>query len=63
MFGGGFDVIFLDEVPTLDMRDLNRTRRFITLIDALYEANVIVVIRAAAEPSRLVRGGQECCRG
>ena len=50
---GAFDVIFLDEVPTLDMRDLNRTRRFITLIDALYEANVIVVIRAAAEPSRL----------
>ena len=35
------------------MRDLNRTRRFITLIDALYEANVIVVIRAAASPQRL----------
>mmetsp|Transcript_22763 Transcript_22763/g.70399 ORF Transcript_22763/g.70399 Transcript_22763/m.70399 type:complete len:205 (+) Transcript_22763:655-1269(+) len=35
------------------MRDLNRTRRFITLIDALYEQDVIVVCRAAAPPFSL----------
>lgn len=48
-----FDILFLDDVPTLDMRDLNRTRRFITLIDALYEADVIVVIRASSTPQHL----------
>ena len=39
-----FDALFIDEIPRLDMRDLNRTRRFITLIDALRRGGVAIFI-------------------
>ena len=48
-----FDLLFVDAVPLLDVRDLNRTRRFITLVDALYEHHCTLVCRAAAPPLSL----------
>lgn len=48
-----FRIVFLDAVPVLDLGDLNRTRRFITLVDTFYENYVILVVRAAARPARL----------
>lgn len=48
-----FRIVFLDAVPILDLGDLNRTRRFITLVDTFYENYVILVVRAAAQPARL----------
>ncbi|KAJ8602274.1 hypothetical protein CTAYLR_003676 [Chrysophaeum taylorii] len=48
-----FGVVFLDKIPLLDLSDLNRTRRFITLVDALYESRVVLVAHAEAPPTRL----------
>ena len=52
-----FNTVLIDCVPTLspDQRDL--ARRFVTLIDALYEHRVNVVIAAAAPPERLYPSG------
>ncbi|MEZ5833337.1 MAG: cell division protein ZapE [Dongiaceae bacterium] len=52
-----FNTVLIDCVPTLssDQRDL--ARRFMTLIDELYEHRVNVVIAAAAPPERLYPSG------
>ncbi|MBA4097531.1 MAG: cell division protein ZapE [Rhodospirillum sp.] len=52
-----FNTVLIDCVPTLspDQRDV--ARRFVTLIDALYEHRVNVVIAAAAPPERLYPSG------
>jgi cell division protein ZapE len=52
-----FNTVLIDCVPTLspDQRDL--ARRFVTLIDQLYEHRVNVVIAAAAPPERLYPSG------
>jgi len=43
-----FHTIFVESVPQLSFNDINRVRRFITLIDSLYEKRVRLVISAAA---------------
>lgn len=52
-----FDVVLLDRVPRLteDLRD--QARRFMVLIDELYEHKVTVVIAAADAPERLYPSG------
>ncbi|GIT92722.1 cell division protein ZapE [Jannaschia pagri] len=49
-------VLILTDVPQLDGAHGNEARRFITLIDALYEAKVRVIVSAAAEPEDLSSG-------
>ena len=46
-------VLVLDDIPQLSRRNFNEARRFVTLVDALYEARVQLVASAAAEPERL----------
>lgn len=46
-------VLFIADVPRLSSENYNAARRFVTLIDALYEARVRVVISAADTPERL----------
>ncbi|MEM7710821.1 MAG: cell division protein ZapE [Pseudomonadota bacterium] len=46
-------VLILTEVPVLDGAHGNEVRRFVTLIDALYEARVVLVVSAAAMPEDL----------
>uniref|UniRef100_A0A7S3JPQ8 EF-hand domain-containing protein n=1 Tax=Aureoumbra lagunensis TaxID=44058 RepID=A0A7S3JPQ8_9STRA len=46
-------VVFVDGVPIMDLNDLDRARRFITLLDALYDNDCVVVIYAATEPEFL----------
>ncbi|KAJ1450761.1 AFG1-like ATPase-domain-containing protein [Pelagophyceae sp. CCMP2097] len=58
-----FDTVVLDAVPVLDLHDLNRTRRLITLVDALYECHVKVIIRAAAPPLQLFRSDKAAPAG
>ena len=41
-----FSTIFLEDIPQLKIQDMNVVRRFITLVDALYENNVILIIHA-----------------
>ncbi len=54
---GRFHTLFLDAVPVLDPARRDEARRFVTLVDALYEARVRVVVRAAAGPDALYPTG------
>ena len=51
-----FHTIFVDRIPVLDEGERNAAKRFIILIDALYDSNVKLVASAAAEPDALYRG-------
>ncbi len=53
-----FDTFFLDRVPILSRAKNNEAKRFVTLIDALYEAKVRLYMSAAAEPERLYLEGE-----
>lgn len=48
-----FATVFISEVPILTLSQRNELRRFITLIDTLYEHRVKVVISAPVPPSKL----------
>ena len=54
---GRYHTIVLEEVPRLAEGRRNEARRFITLIDALYEHRVKLVISADAPPEQLYRSG------
>lgn len=49
-----FRILFLDLVPRLDAAQLDAARRFVILVDALYEARCGLVIRAEVEPDALM---------
>ncbi|KAG9234384.1 AFG1-like ATPase-domain-containing protein [Amylocarpus encephaloides] len=48
-----FHTFILDQVPTLHLSQKNEARRFITLLDALYEARCKLVVRAGNDPDHL----------
>lgn len=48
-----FTTVFIEGVPILSPSNRNEAKRFVTLIDALYEAGTKTVILADAEPSLL----------
>ena len=54
---GAVRVLMLDDIPRLSAANYNEARRFVTLIDALYEAKVRVVASAADAPERLYLEG------
>ncbi|EED93361.1 predicted protein, partial [Thalassiosira pseudonana CCMP1335] len=51
-----FRVVMLENIPLLSLKHPDRARRFITLIDELYEANCCLVCSAADVIDRLFRG-------
>ena len=51
-------VLVLDEIPRLGSENYNQARRFVTLIDALYEARVRLIASAADVPERLYIEGE-----
>ncbi len=51
-------VLFIDEIPQLSRSNFNEARRFVTLIDALYERRVRLVCTAAAKPEMLYVEGE-----
>ncbi len=51
-----FHTLFLADVPLFDGRNDDAARRFIALIDELYDRRVRLVLSAAAEPTHLYRG-------
>ncbi|MBV7377448.1 cell division protein ZapE [Maritimibacter dapengensis] len=51
-------VLVLDDIPTLSRQNFNEAKRFVTLIDALYEAHVRLIASAAAEPEFLYLEGE-----
>jgi cell division protein ZapE len=50
-------VLVLEDIPQLSVSNYNEAKRFVTLIDALYEARVRLVASAADEPERLYNEG------
>jgi cell division protein ZapE len=51
-------VLVLEDIPRLSRSNFNEAKRFVTLIDALYEAGVRLVCSAAAEPELLYVEGE-----
>ncbi|PRX31189.1 cell division protein ZapE [Meinhardsimonia xiamenensis] len=51
-------VLILEEVPRLSAANYNEARRFVTLIDTLYEARVHLIVSAADVPERLYVEGE-----
>ena len=54
---GAIRVLVLENVPCLSRTNYNEAKRFVTLIDALYEARVGLVMSAAELPERLYLEG------
>ncbi len=50
-------VLIVEDIPHLSATNYNEARRFVTLIDALYEARVRLICSAADEPERLYLEG------
>ncbi len=51
-------VLVLEEIPLLSRQNFNEAKRFVTLIDALYEARVRLICSAAATPEFLYVEGE-----
>ncbi len=51
-------VLILAGIPLLSRAGNNEAKRFVTLVDALYEAKVVLICSAAAEPDRLYPEGE-----
>jgi cell division protein ZapE len=52
-----FHTVFLEDLPRLDPSRRNEAARFVTLVDALYEAGAKLVVLAEAEPETLYPAG------
>jgi cell division protein ZapE len=48
-----YDTVFVEGVPMLGAQDVNAVRRFILLVDELYQAKLRVVLQAAKAPNLL----------
>ena len=51
-------VLILEDIPRLSSENYNQARRFVTLIDALYEAKVKLIATAADTPENLYIEGE-----
>lgn len=51
------EVLLLDDIPKLSRANNNEAKRFVTLIDTLYEAKVRLICSAADVPERLYEAG------
>jgi len=54
---GAIRVLVLENVPCLSRSNYNEAKRFVILIDALYEARVRLIMSAAEVPERLYLEG------
>ena len=52
----GSHTLLLANVPVLDAAHENAARRFIALVDELYDRNVNLIVSAAAAPGEFYRG-------
>jgi cell division protein ZapE len=53
-----FHTLVLDHIPVIVPSEQNEAKRFIILIDALYDMRVKLIASAAAEPETLYSGGE-----
>jgi cell division protein ZapE len=52
-----FHTVIMDGIPVLTPAERNAARRFVNLIDTLYDARVCLIAAAAAEPDQLYASG------
>ena len=52
-----FQTLILENVPVMSREMPNEAKRFVTLIDALYETRTKLIMSAAAEPDQLYKSG------
>ena len=52
------DILIVEEVPRLSRANFNEAKRFVTLVDTLYEAKVRLICSAAASPEFLYIEGE-----
>lgn len=50
--------LIIDSIPRLSISNYNEAKRFVTLVDALYEAHVRLIASAADEPEHLYNEGE-----
>jgi len=55
---GAVRALILEDIPQLSSSNYNEAKRFVTLIDALYEAKVRLICSAAEAPERLYVEGE-----
>ena len=53
----GFHTLLIEDIPTLVPAQRNEARRFVTLIDTLYDNGVCLIASAAAEPDKIYPDG------
>lgn len=53
-----FHTLLIEGVPVMDDNDANRARRFVHLIDELYDRRVNLILGAEAEPLKLYTGSK-----
>jgi cell division protein ZapE len=51
-----FHTVLVDHIPVMTFETRNAAKRFIILVDTLYDTNVKLIASAAAEPDALYRG-------
>ena len=51
-------VLIIDNIPKLGREQNNQAKRFVTLIDVLYEQKVILVASAATNPEKIFELGE-----
>lgn len=51
-----FEFIIIEEIPILTLKEHDQARRFITLVDELYEAQCNLICSAVAPPDQLFHG-------
>jgi cell division protein ZapE len=56
--GHEFHTLIVDGIPVMDYARRNEAKRFIILIDTLYDNSVKLIASAAAQPDALYTGGQ-----
>jgi cell division protein ZapE len=54
---GAVKLLMLENVPRLGIDNFNEAKRFVTLIDALYEAGIRVILSADDVPEHLYAEG------
>jgi cell division protein ZapE len=53
-----YRTVLIDGIPRLSPENFDEARRFVTLVDALYEHRVKLYASAAARPDELYRAGE-----
>ena len=51
-------VLIVEDIPQLGRSNFNEAKRFITLIDTVYEAGIVFICSAAAQPEHLYLEGE-----